>query len=126
MKLLIIDDSKTITRTTAVFLRGREDCDLIDAEDGLDGIRIALEQKPDLILVDTMMPYLDGFSVIRLLRHLMGPAVRIVNLTGKSTLVDQEMAIFYGADGFKSKPFEKAWLFAQIEETIAGLAKEAQ
>lgn len=126
MKLLIIDDSKTITRSAGVFIRGLEDCQLFDAEDGLDGIRIALREKPDLILVDTMMPFLDGFSTIRLLRILLGPNVRIINLTGKNSLVAQEMAIFYGADGFKTKPFEKAWLLAQIEETKQGMKATVQ
>ena len=101
--LIIDDDPDTIEFLRIVFtVRGRE---LTGAPTGTEGLRLARERHFDLILVDVMMPDIDGYEVCRRLRADPATAnIPIVILTARSSLVDQTLGLEAGADRFLIKP----------------------
>lgn len=107
MKVLIVDDSKTIRRTAEVLLEG-EGCAVAGAEDGFIALGKVVEQKPDVILLDIMMPRLDGYQTCSLLKaHADYRDVPIILLTSRDSLADKARAEVVGADGFITKPFTR-------------------
>ena len=101
--LIIDDDPDTIEFLRIVFtVRGRE---LTGAPTGTEGLRLARERHFDLILVDVMMPDIDGYEVCRRLRADPATAnIPVVILTARSSLVDQTLELEAGADRFLIKP----------------------
>lgn len=101
--LVIDDDPDTIEFLRIVFnVRGRE---ITGAHTGSEGLRLAHERPFDLILVDVMMPDIDGYDVCRQLRaDPATAAIPIVILTARSSLVDQTLGLEAGADRFLIKP----------------------
>lgn len=101
--LIIDDDPDTIEFLRIVFtVRGRE---LTGAPTGTEGLRLARERHFDLILVDVMMPDIDGYEVCRRLRADPATAnIPVVILTARSSLVDQTLGLEAGADRFLIKP----------------------
>ena len=80
-KILVVEDEKNIV-DILVFNLKREGYDTLEAYDGAEGLRLALEQDPDLILLDLMLPKMDGFEVCRLLRE-QGRATPVIMLTAR-------------------------------------------
>jgi DNA-binding response OmpR family regulator len=116
--LIIDDDPDTIEFLRIVFtVRGRE---LTGAQTGTDGLRLARERRFDLILVDVMMPDLDGYEVCRRLRaDPVTAAIPIVILTARSSLADQALGLEAGADRFLIKPVSISILTAMADTLIA-------
>lgn len=91
------------------------------ATDGLAGVRMALEVKPDLILLDINLPDLSGFEVATKLRHLPDMAhTLIVALTAKTLPVDRDTALVTGCDGFIAKPIDPFEFVGQVEGYLQG------
>jgi DNA-binding response OmpR family regulator len=89
------------------------------ARDGAEALRAVAERKPDLILLDAMMPVRDGYDVCQTLRA--DPAfkdVRILMLTAKSRDVDQEKALALGADDYVTKPFSTRELVERVRRIL--------
>ncbi len=116
--LIIDDDPDTIEFLRIVFtVRGRE---LTGAHTGTEGLRLARERRFDLILVDVMMPDIDGYEVCRRLRADPATAtIPIVILTARSSLVDQTLGLEAGADRFLIKPVGISILTGLADTLIA-------
>ena len=114
-KILVIDDNAGIRETIADILE-LANYRVFTAEDGKIGIEIALQEKPDLILCDVMMPQLDGFGVLHLIHK--NPTVRNTPFIFMSACADREeirKGMALGADDYIAKPFEKTELLQAIE-----------
>jgi len=89
-----------------------EGFDTVVAQDGLSGLRIAYQAQPDAILLDVMMPNMDGFEVCRRLREMT--EVPIIFLTAKGTLEDIVKGLSLGADDYLVKPFDRSELVGRL------------
>ncbi len=114
-KILVVDDDPLMRRiVTQSFDRAAYQ--MLEAESGLAGIQCALEQRPDLILLDVMMPEMDGFEVIRRLRaHPMTQGVPIILLTALGEINEKIYGMQLGADDYITKPFDPRELRARVQ-----------
>lgn len=116
IKALLIDDSNTIRRSGEIFL-AQAGCQVALAEDGYDGLAKMVEQRPDVIFIDIMMPRLDGYQTCALIKnHRELEGTPVIMLTSKDSLFDRAWARLLGADLYLIKPFTKKSL---VEAVIA-------
>lgn len=114
-KVLIVDDDPLMRRIVTQSLE-RAAYDLMEAESGISGIQCAIEQHPDLILLDVMMPEMDGFEVIRRLRaHPMTQGLPIILLTALGEMSEKVYGMQLGADDYMTKPFDPRELRARVQ-----------
>lgn len=114
IKVLLVDDSNTIRRSGELFLT-QEGCTVILSDDGFDCLSKAVEHRPDIILLDVMMPRLDGYQTCALLKnHPEFKDTPIVLITGKDKLTDQARGKLAGADQYLKKPFSKVKLMDAV------------
>jgi len=120
-KILVVDDEKSIVEIISYNLQ-KEGYDVITANDGMQGLKTALSENPDLILLDIMMPKLDGFEVCKRLREkkLQTP---VIMLTARAEEVDKVLGFELGADDYVTKPFGVRELMARVK---ANLRKRAE
>lgn len=114
-KILIIDDEKNIVEILKYKLE-KEGFSTIEAYDGEQGCELALNEKPDLILLDIMLPKMDGFSVCKKLR--LSISTPIIMLTAKEEEVDKVLGLELGADDYITKPFSQRELMARIKANL--------
>ena len=114
-KILIIEDEKTISDIIQFNLT-KEGFEVETAYDGKDGLEKALNGKPDLILLDLMLPLMDGFQVCKRVREVSN--VPILMLTAKDEEVDKVLGLELGADDYITKPFGMRELIARIKANI--------
>ena len=119
-KILVVEDEKAIA-DILVFNLSREGYDTMAAYDGAEGLHKALTESPDLILLDVMLPEMDGFEVCRRLREHM--ACPIIFLTARIEDVDQIDGFAAGADDYVLKPFSLEVLGRRV---AAHLAREGR
>lgn len=112
-KVLIVDDEKAIVDILEYNLR-KEEYDTIKAYDGKTGLRLAQDENPDLILLDVMLPEMDGFEVCRTLRS-QGNNVPIIMITAKEEETDKVYGLENGADDYITKPFSMRELLARVK-----------
>lgn len=115
-RLLIIEDELPMRRALTDCLES-EGYRVLTAPDGESGLQKALEEKPDLILLDIMMPRLDGFAVCAELRRLNNP-VPILMLTAKGQVEDRVHGLDVGADDYLVKPFSTEELLARVRALL--------
>ena len=115
-RILIIDDEPDIRAIVGVSLELTAGWDVIDAPDGLSGVQIAHEQRPDLILLDLMMPGCDGLSTLRQLRVGEFTATLPVILMTATPLRVARLDAVDGAQGVIAKPFDPMTLADRIRE----------
>ncbi|MDR2650499.1 MAG: response regulator transcription factor [Clostridiales bacterium] len=120
-KILVVDDEKSIVDIISYNLK-KEGYEVITAYDGQQGLKIAMAEAPDLILLDIMMPKLDGFEVCRRIRDkkLQTP---VIMLTARAEEVDKVLGFELGADDYVTKPFGVRELMARVK---ANLRKRAE
>ncbi|TFC82422.1 response regulator transcription factor [Cryobacterium sinapicolor] len=111
MKILIADDDPQILRALRITLRARG-YDIVTAEDGQAAINSAIDQHPDLVMLDLGMPGLDGLAVIDALRGWS--SVPILVVSGRTGAADKVEALDRGADDYVTKPFSIDELLARI------------
>lgn len=111
-RILIIEDEKNIV-DILVFNLSREGYDTLEAYDGEAGLQLALEQDPDLILLDLMLPKRNGFDVCRAIRE-QGRATPILMLTARDDVSDKISGLDCGADDYMTKPFDTGELMARV------------
>ena len=114
-RVLVIEDEVSISDIIRFNLT-KEGYDVITAYDGRDGLEKALSQSPDLILLDIMLPYMDGFEVCRRVREKS--SVPIIMLTAKEEEVDKVLGLELGADDYITKPFGMRELVARIKSNL--------
>ena len=115
-KILVVEDERNIV-DILTFNLAREGYDTLEALDGAAGLRLALEQDPDLILLDLMLPKMDGFQVCRRLRE-QGRATPIIMLTAREEETDKVLGLELGADDYITKPFSMRELLARVKSNI--------
>jgi two-component system alkaline phosphatase synthesis response regulator PhoP len=118
--VLIADDDRDIVRFVALNLR-LEGFDVVVADNGQDALDKALDARPALVLLDTMMPRMDGYEVCARLRD-QRPDTPVIMLTAKSLDADRAMAFTAGADDWVTKPFDPADLVTKVKDRIRGTA----
>jgi DNA-binding response OmpR family regulator len=114
-KLLLVEDDQTLRDTLAYNLQ-REGYDVLVTGDGVSALDLAREHKPDLIILDIMLPGLDGLTVCRTLRHEM--EVLIVLLTARTGEVDRIVGLDSGADDYIVKPFSVGEMLARLRAVL--------
>jgi DNA-binding response OmpR family regulator len=116
--VLIADDDADIVRFVALNLR-LEGFEVVVADNGQDALDTALDARPALILLDTMMPRMDGYEVCSRLRDERPFAqVPVIMLTAKSLAADRAMAFTAGADDWVTKPFDPADLVSKVKDHL--------
>jgi len=112
MKILVVDDEKIIVKGLKFNLE-QEGYTVVTAFDGEEGLRLAHDESIDLILLDLMLPKMDGLSVCRAVRAFSD--VPIIMLTAKSDDIDKILGLEYGADDYITKPFVVREVTARIK-----------
>ena len=113
--ILIVDDEKMILNLLSHNLK-KEGYNVLEAKDGLEAVNIALEKRPDLILLDIMIPKMDGLSVCKKIKNVMN--VPIVMVTARDGEVDKILGLELGADDYVTKPFSVRELIARIKANL--------
>ena len=114
--ILVVEDEKNIV-DILVFNLKREGYKTLEAYDGAAGLRLALERDPDLILLDLMLPKMDGFAVCRSLRE-QGRTTPVIMLTAREEETDKVLGLELGADDYITKPFSMRELLARVKANI--------
>jgi len=113
--VLVVDDEPALVATLRYNLE-REGFDVIAAYDGEAGLEAARRERPDLVILDLMLPVMEGFDVCRLLRREM-PAP-VLMLTAKTDEVDKIVGLELGADDYMTKPFSMRELLARVRALL--------
>ena len=114
-KILVVEDDLTLLETLEYNLVG-EGYEVITAGDGLTALEVARDDQPDLIVLDLMLPHLDGFEVCRILRRETN--VPILMLTARTDEVDRVVGLEVGADDYLTKPFSMRELLARVKALL--------
>jgi DNA-binding response OmpR family regulator len=123
MKTLVIDDEAPIRLLCRVNLEA-EGVEVLEAADGATGLEIAKREKPDAILLDVMMPGLDGWSVAeRLLSDEVTAAIPIIFLTARADLRDRVRGMDAGGLDYVTKPFNPVELASLVREVVDAVAR---
>jgi DNA-binding response OmpR family regulator len=123
MKTLVIDDEAPIRLLCRVNLEA-EGVEVLEAADGATGLELAKREKPDAILLDVMMPGLDGWNVAeRLLSADETRAIPIIFLTARADLRDRVRGMDAGGLDYVTKPFNPVELASLVREVVAAVAR---
>jgi PleD family two-component response regulator len=118
-KVLVVDDDEVARTLISSILRRNERFKIIHAENGEEGIEFARREHPDLILLDIMMPQIDGYQVCKILREdVTTRYIPVIILSAKGGVDSQLQGFELGADDFITKPFNHSELLARIEALI--------
>lgn len=117
-KILIVDDEENIV-ISLEFLMEQAGYDLRVAKNGQEALEQVVNFDPDLILLDVMMPKINGFEVCRRVRELPGgQKIKIIMLTAKGREVEITKGLAMGADAYITKPFSTKELMAQVQQML--------
>jgi two-component system alkaline phosphatase synthesis response regulator PhoP len=120
-KVLVVDDDVKTVELVRLYL-DRDGYQVLTAYDGVEALRLAREGFPDLIVLDLMLPDIDGFEVCRTLRHESD--VPIIMLTARTTDQDKLIGLDLGADDYVTKPFSPKELAARVRAVLRRLPGE--
>lgn len=115
VKILVIDDDEELNRLLKAYLE-KSNYQVIPALNPMEGIKLALKEKPDLIILDVMMPEMDGFEVCREIRKESN--IPIIMLTARGDVTDRIVGLELGADDYLPKPFEPRELDVRIKTIL--------
>ncbi len=115
-RILIVEDEKNIVDILS-FNLVREGYETLEAYDGQSGLLLATEQDPDLVLLDLMLPKMNGFEVCRSLRAA-GRSIPVIMLTAREEENDKVLGLELGADDYITKPFSMRELLARVKANI--------
>lgn len=125
-KILVIDDEEHIVELIRYNLQNAG-FDTVEAYNGLDGLALAKKEKPTLILLDVMLPMMDGLEVCRNLRSAeQTKGIPIIMLTAKSEEIDKILGLELGADDYITKPFSVRELMARIKAVLRRMGSEVE
>ncbi|PKN59221.1 MAG: DNA-binding response regulator [Deltaproteobacteria bacterium HGW-Deltaproteobacteria-14] len=121
--LLVVEDDRTLARGLVMNLE-IEGFRVLHAADGEEGLRIAIDEAPDLVILDLMLPGMDGFEVVAALRE-RARATPVLVLSARGEVADKVEALHLGADGYLTKPFSLAELVARVRAALRRPAWDA-
>ncbi|AGC69706.1 Two component transcriptional regulator, winged helix family [Thermoclostridium stercorarium subsp. stercorarium DSM 8532] len=120
-KILIVDDEKNIVDILKYNLK-KEGFDTVEAYDGKQALEMVEREKPDLILLDIMLPEYDGFTVCKKIRQTLNTP--ILMLTAREEEVDKVLGLELGADDYITKPFSPRELMARVKANLRRVADD--
>lgn len=119
VRILVVDDDQDNLLLVNYQLLQLLDCTVLSAQDGQTALSLAQTYAPDLILLDIMLPEMDGFEVARCLKqNPQTQKIPIIAVTAMARSLDQELALASGCDDYVSKPYEMETLAAAIERHL--------
>ena len=121
-KVLVVEDDPTLLDTLEYNLL-RQQYEVLTAKDGVSGLELARQEQPDLILLDLMLPGLDGLEVCRILRQEM--TVPILMLTARGDEIDKVVGLEVGADDYITKPFNPREVAVRVRAVLRRTGKDA-
>ena len=121
--VLVVDDDPTVREVVATYLR-RDGLDVLEAADGPAALTADADAEPDLVVLDLMLPGLDGLEVFRRLRARRG-GVPVVMLTARGDEADRVLGLEVGADDYVAKPFSPRELVLRIQALLRRSAPSA-
>ena len=121
--ILLVDDERAITSALSLLFE-RAGYDVLMADNGRSALQ-ALDKNPDLVVLDIMMPGIDGFEVARRIRERPS-YIPIIMLTARDSSLDKVTGLELGADAYLTKPFEPGELLAQVRALFRLMAKSGQ
>ena len=122
-RVLIVDDEHDLRSMLSSYLKA-DGFEVVQAENGKQGLELALSQKPDIVVLDVGLPGLDGFEVWRRLRS--SSTVPVIMLTARTEEVDRVVGLTVGADDYMTKPFSPRELVARIAAILRRIAQGAE
>ncbi len=125
MRILIIEDEHAMRMALTDLLQAQQDWRVRVARDGEEGLRLALDETPDLVILDVMLPGLDGFALCRELRA-RGRMMPVLMLTARGQVGDRVTGLDAGADDYLAKPFAGAELLARVRALLRRARREAE
>ena len=114
-RILIVDDEKLIINVLDYNLK-KEGYEVIEANDGRTAIELAFEQKPDLVLLDLMLPKVDGLTVCKKIRDTLN--IPIIMISARTEEIDKILGLELGADDYITKPFSVRELMARVKANL--------
>ena len=114
-KILVVDDEISLQETVAYNLK-KQGYDVQTTGDGAEALEMAREMQPDLIILDVMLPGLDGFEICRILRREM--TTPVLMLTARDDEIDRVVGLEVGADDYMAKPFSMRELIARVKAML--------
>ena len=120
--ILIVDDDEKIVDLVQTYLK-KDDYRVLTAYNGLQALELARQKRPDLIVLDLMLPGMDGLDVCRVLRA-EGNMVPIIMLTARTTEEDKLVGLDLGADDYVTKPFSPRELLARIRAALRRVGEQ--
>jgi two-component system phosphate regulon response regulator PhoB len=118
-KILIVDDEEDIRELIAVNLMREEQYQLLEAADGLEALRQANDERPDLVILDLMLPQMDGLTVYKNLReNALTAKIPVIMLTARGRLEEKLEGLELGADDYLSKPFSPKELMLRVRNLL--------
>lgn len=122
-RILVVEDDETL-RETLVYNLERQGYAVVSADNGQIALRLAREINPDLVLLDVMLPGMDGFDVCRTIRQEM--PVPVIMLTARTDEIDKVVGLEMGADDYITKPFSMRELVARIKAQLRRVRLDQQ
>src|ERR1035437_1153552 len=116
-KILLVEDDPAILEGLTALLN-EESYETITADDGEKGLALALKESPDLIVLDIMLPKMNGLDLIQILRNREKSNVPVIMLTSRKEEIDRVMGLEFGADDYVTKPFSTRELLARIKAVL--------
>ena len=113
--ILIVDDEQSIIDILVYNLK-KEGYNTIEANDGVTAVEMAIEQKPSLILLDIMLPKVDGFEVLEYIKQIQD--IPVIFITAKAQTKDKIKGLKAGSDDYITKPFDMEELYARVEAVL--------
>lgn len=121
-KILVVDDDKKTVDLIRLYLE-KDGYRVLVAYDGQRALELAHQKRPDLVVLDLMLPQVDGLDVCRTLRVRAGSKVPIIMLTARTTEEDKLLGLDLGADDYVTKPFSPRELLARVRAVLRRVAE---
>ncbi len=117
-KILVVEDEKEMLESFKIRLEN-EGFEVLTAGDGEEGLRLAREANPDLVMLDLILPKLNGYKICRMLKYdKRFRHIPVIILTAKAEESDRELGLTVGADVYITKPFEWEEIHKKIKELL--------
>jgi len=123
--VLVVDDEPTIVEIVGRYME-RAGFETFTAPDGYQALDLATEHRPDLVVLDVMLPGIDGIEVMERLQERPGPPIAVILLTARGEESDRLVGLRHGADDYVVKPFSPAELVARVEAVLRRTAPPAR